>query len=176
MSIKANTSSDEKRDYEIYKEIKEVYEMEWQRADRLDDKAIRVVTSAGTIMALYIGLGTFILERISSSNIYYSLLTLVLMFGLTSFVFAVLIGLSGYRVARYRATDPRDFIQEYESREWSELIHYYGGDLKNAILENRKINDYKVKRIRWAMFSLTIGTINILLYALVILFALTTGV
>lgn len=172
MPAKADNCQEQKRDNEIFKEIKEIYKLEWQRADKLNDKAISIVTSAGTIMALYVGLGTFILDRVSRSNAYYPWLISVLMFGLLFFILAILNGLFGYGVARYKATDPEDFVKEYESRGWSEFVHYYGGDLKNAIAENRTVNDAKVKRIRFAMSSLTVGTISILLYALVILLAL----
>lgn len=164
--------ADEKRDYEIYKEIKEIYRLEWERADKLNDKAIGLVTSAGIIMALYMGLGTFTLEHISTANIYYPSLTMVLMFGLTLFIATILFGLSAFSIAKYKATDPRDFIEEYKERDRTELIQFYGGDLKNATLENRKTNDHKVKQIRYALFSLTSGTITIVLYALLMLFAL----
>ncbi len=131
-----------------------------------------MVRSAGIIMALYMGLGTFTLENIAASNIYYPFLTLTLMFGMTLFIAAILFGLTGFRIRSYKAADPRDFIDEYKERNWIELIHYYGGDIKNAILENRETNDRKVKQINYALFSLTSGSATIILYAILMLFAL----
>ena len=163
--------AEEKRDYEIYKEIKEIYKLEWERSDRLDDKAIGVVRSAGIIMALYMGLGTFTLEHISTASIYYSFLTMILMFGLTLFIAAILFGLSAFGIRSYKGADPRDFIEEYSERNWIELIHFYGGDVKNAILENRETNDKKARQIRKALLALSSGSATIILYALLILWA-----
>lgn len=166
------SEDDEKRDYEIYKEIKGIYKLELERSDGLDDKAIGVAGSAGIVAALYMGLGTFTLEHISTTNIYYPSLSFILMFGLTLFIVAIIFGLRGFQVRPYKATDPRDFIDEYRERNWNELIHYYGGDLKNAILENRNTNDKKAKQIRNALVALSSGSATIILYALLILFAL----
>ena len=94
------------------------------------------------------------------------------MVGLIMFIASILFGLFGFGIAEYKATDPRDFIDEYKERDCTELIHFYGGDLKNAILENRKTNDGKVKYIRTALFSMTCGAITIIVYALIMLCAL----
>lgn len=162
------------RDYEIYKELKEIYKLEWNRTDKLDEKAIELVKSTGVIMALYLGLGTFILETISASKIYFPLLAMILIFGLTLFVIALLFGLSGFDLRSYKATDPSSFIDEYKEKEWIELIHFYGGDIRNATLENRKINDQKVHQTKLSLLFLFGGTVTVLFYAIVVLFALNS--
>jgi len=175
MSKKSTSQKEEeqeKRDYEIYKELKNRYDLENQRNNHLHDKAIQIASSTGTIMAIFIGLATFSLEKISKSNIYFPWLTLVIMFSLTLFIAVIIITLFIIKPSEYTFTDPRQFIEEYKNKTWSELIHFYGGDIITAIEKNKEQNDEKVKRILWALISLTAGLISIIIFTLLMIYAL----
>lgn len=163
---------DDRRDYEIFKELKELYKSELERADKLNDKAIGLVSSSGVVSALYVGMGTFALERISRENLYYPYLVFFLMLGLLLLALTIISGLSAYSLSSYRGTNPHEFIEEYKEAKWIELIRYYGADIGNATLANRKENDKKVREIRFATLSLTGGSMAIIAYIIIMLFSL----
>jgi len=79
LRVHSTLKEDDRRDYEIYKELKRLYKLELERADRLNDKAIALVSSSGVISALYVGLGTFALGRITRENNGYPFLVFFLM-------------------------------------------------------------------------------------------------
>ena len=162
----------DRRDYEIFKELKELFKLELERADKLNDKAIGLISSSSILSALYVGMGTFALERISRENLYYPYLIFFFMLSLLLLILTIISGLSAYRLSSYLFTDPHEFIEEYKEAKWIELIRYYGGDVETAILTNRKENDKKIRGIRFATYSLTGGLIAIIAYIIVMLFSL----
>lgn len=165
-------NENDRRDHEIFKELKQLYKSELERADRLNDKAIGLVSSSGVVSALYVGMGTFALERISRENPYYFYLIFFLILGLLFLVVTIGFGLSAYSLSSYRGTNPHQFIEEYKDRKWIELIRYYGGDIANATVANRVENDKKVAGIRLATISLTIGAFAIIAFVVATVFSL----
>ena len=161
-----------KRDYEIFKEIKKIYELEWQRTELLHEKAINVVTSTGIIMALFVGLGTFSLEHILPSNPFYFCLSAIMIGGLALFALTILVGLSAYGIMPYEVPDPSKFIDEYKNAPLDEYIHFYGADTANSISENRTINAKRAGTVKNALTILLLGLFAIVIYAVLILFAL----
>ena len=58
-----------KRDFEILKELKKEYEFEFQRFKILDEKAMHIATSTGTILTVFIGLLAFTISELKDFDI-----------------------------------------------------------------------------------------------------------
>src|SRR6266571_5219925 len=107
--------------------------MERDRTEHLINRAGQGVATAGTLMALFLGLGNSVLTNLRSTNPYLACLREILVFGLVLFGADLLVFLSAHRISKYRADpNPRAIVQELADLGHEELIRLLTSNLVEA--------------------------------------------
>lgn len=123
-------------------------------------------------MALFIGLATFSLERITPLNNYFPYVAGSFIVTLFVFAIAILFGFFAYEPKKFLSPDPQKFIEEYANRPLAEYLHYYGGDIIRRIKYSRDANSDKAWKINIAMLFVILGIASIIIYAALLLTAI----
>jgi len=155
--------------YALFKELKELFEFEWHRMEKLDEKAIHIATSTGTILTIFTVLATFSLKEIDVSSDYFSYASILILLILSLFIPAILISLFSIKTKSYKIANPELLIEEYANRTMDEFVEFYGGDIIDTINSNKKINDKKAANIDLAAKLLGGGIFSIIFYIILII-------
>ncbi len=134
--------ADEKR-YDI---VLDAYERQFRRAERLDSKISSAVTISGTLMTLFLALGTFMLGKVGRDNPYRPVLAVVLADGLVLFAIEILVLLRAYRLSRYRFDpDPSKIIDAFGNAGLVPLLLQVTSNLADSTIDNLEANNQKAR-------------------------------
>ncbi len=163
--------ADDKR----YQIVADSYEREFSRADRLDLKANNLMTLSGTLMTLFLGLGTFMLEKVAKDNLYLYPLRSSLVVGLALFSIDIFILVRAYRLLKYRFDpDPKEIIDTFGNTGYTDLTLQVTSNIVAATLDNRGLNDDKAKTLTRGFHVLWIAIFFVLLYGILLVGALSS--
>lgn len=166
--------STQERDKEIFEVIARAYAFEWEHKERLDNKLNNFIAIATTVATIYVGIGFFVLEKISTSNPYYFALVIILLIGVGSFIFAIVISLLGYKPMKYYVTpkNAKQLIEKYKTLTKTHVIREVAATMAEVINLNREINVLKADILRRVFWILIFGVTAILIFAILLVFAL----
>jgi len=168
-------STEEQRDREIFDVIAKAYEFEWEQKERIDSKLNNLISIATTVATLNMGVGFFVLERVSVKNLYFIALVITLFASVGLFVFSVILSLYGYRPMPYIATpkDSTKFIKDYQDLSKTDIIHTVAATMAKSTDQNRQTNLQKTKAMKYVHLVLILGALAILVFTVIMVFALT---
>ncbi len=140
----------------------------------MDSKLNNFVGIVGTIATLNIGIGFFILDKISIENPFFHLLTITLLAGLGLFGMAISIALLTYKPSTYYMTpkDPKRFIEDYANLTKAHIVRETAATMADITILNREANLQKIKRLNWVFWLVILGTIAVILFAVFTVLAL----
>jgi len=161
-------------DEAILEVIIRAYDFEWEQKERIDNKLNNFMTVAATIATLYMGIGFFVLEKISFQNPFYVYLSITLLIGIGLFVLTVAISLLGYRPMKYHMSpkDAEKIIEKYKDQTKTHVIREVGATLAEATKLNTEINLRKTKVLKWVFRIQIFGIVTILVFAIFLVLAL----
>ncbi len=162
--------ADEKR-YEI---VVSTYERELNRTEVLDSKANNLITVCGTLMTLFLGLGTFMLEKVSKDNPYINAVRLSLVLGLGVFTIDIFILVRAYRLLKYRFDpDPKALIDRFGNARQTELLLQVTSNLVDSTMHNREANKEKARTLTYGFHISWIAIFMLLIYGILLVAALS---
>lgn len=164
----------EERDKEIFEAIMRAYDVEVHQKDKINAKLNNVIAIAGTIATLNIGIGFFILDRVSLENPFYFHLITTLLSGVGLFVAAILTALLAYRPTTYYMfpRDPQEFIRKYANLTKTHVVRETAMTMAEIVGLNREVNLRKVKRLTCVFLFTILGTIAVVFFAVFMVLAL----
>lgn len=162
-------------DEAILEVIIRAYDFEWEQKERIDNKLNNFMTIGATIATLYMGIGFFVLEKISTQNLFYIYLVITLLIGTGLFVSGVVVSLLGYRPAKYSVSpkDAEKIIEKYKNLTKTHVIREVAATLAEATNQNMEVNLRKTKVLKWVFRILIFGIITILVFTVFLILALT---
>jgi hypothetical protein len=160
--------TDKSRDRFIFKQLKENLAFEWDRASKLDDKAVNIASSTGAILTLFIGLAPFTFQIIDIKN---APLTVIILFllCLIFLVSAISVSLLSIQPKSFKSVDIKKFIEVYSDDDIDFIIKDYGGNIKHFIIDNSVTINKKASSVEHALNLLMAGIITMFFYILHIL-------
>jgi len=167
-------SAEEKRDKEIFDVIAKAYDFVWEQKERIDSKLNNFISIATTVATLNMGVGFFVLERISVRNPYFNALVITLLAGVGFFVSSVIISLYEYRPMQYTAT-PKDsmrLIEEYMDLPRSDIIHKVAATMAKSTDQNMQTNLQKTRAMKYIYSILIFGILAVLAFTILMVVAL----
>jgi len=170
-----NVSSEEQRDKEIFEVIAKAYDFEWEQKERIDSKLNNLISIAMTVATLNMGVGFFVLERVTIRNPYFNLLVGTLFASVGLFVSGVIISLYGYGPRPYTAT-PKDsmrLVEECMGLQKIEVIHKVAATMAKSTDQNRQTNLRKTKIMKYAYIVLILGVLAIMIFTVFMVLALS---
>lgn len=170
-------SLEEQRDREISNVIARAYEFEWKQKERIDSKLYNLITITTTVATLNVGVGFFVLEKVSVRNPYFNALVITLLTSVSLFVFSIILSLYGYKPKPYVAT-PKDsmrLIEEYIDLSKIDVIHKVAATMAKSTDQNRQTNLQKTNAMKYAYFTLIVGVMAILAFTVLMILALGTS-
>lgn len=172
--VETNRMSDQERDKEIFQVIARAYAFEWDQKERLDNKLNNFIAIAATVATLNMGVGFFVLERVSPKNTYYFPLVVTLLIGVGLFVFAIVISLRSYKPMKYYITpkDSRKLIEKYKDLTKTHVIREVAATMAEVINLNREVNVRKADTLRCVFWLLILGVTAILIFTFFLVLAL----
>lgn len=166
--IKLNTNSSN-LNAALFREIKESFEFEWRRMEKLDEKAIHIATSTGTILTFFTALATFSLKEIDVGTEYFSYATILIIIILFLFITTIIISIFLIQTKSYITTDPELLIEEYADSTLEEFTRNFGGDMIDAINHNTALNNEKAANLDTSVKLLGMGVSSIFFYIMLII-------
>lgn len=157
-----------------YKIAAESYSLEWGRTERLDSKISSMTSTAVVVTTLFLGLGTFGLERVITQNPFLVFLRLLIVFGLLFFGVDVVLLFRAHKVKSFRY-DPnlKALIGEFAKLSHPELLLQVTSNIVDATLHNRETNDSKAADLERASWVLSAAVVIIVLFGIALVFSLT---
>lgn len=167
--------SSQQPDEAILEVIMRAYDFEWEQKERIDNKLNNFMIIAATIATLYMGIGFFVLEKISFQHPFYIYLAIILIVGTGSFVLAVMASLIGYRPMKYSMSpkDPEKIIKKYKNLTKTHVIRTVAATLAEATNQNMEVNLRKTKLFKWVFGFLIFGIITIFVFTILLVSALS---
>lgn len=121
-----------------------------------------------------IGVGSFILDKISATNPYFIYLIATLLFEVCLFVVIILKALYAYKPSLYFITpaEPKRFIEKYANLTKTHVIRETATTMADIVMLNRKTNLKKVRSLDWISWLTIFGTIGLVFFAVFAIAAL----
>ena len=140
----------------------------------MDAKLNNFITLAGTIATLNVGIGFFVLDRISTTNPFFIPLILALLAGVFLFVSTIFMGLNAYKPSYYFMTpkDPKRYIEEYADLTKTHVLRETAMTMADVVSLNRKRNFRKVRSLTCLFWFIIFGTLAIVFFAVFMVLAL----
>jgi len=170
-------STEEQKDKEIFDVIAKAYEFVWEQKERIDSKLNNLISIATTVATLNMGVGFFVLERVSVRNPYFNALVTTLFVSVGFFVSSVILSLRAYRPMQYIAT-PKDstrLIEEYMNLSRIDIIHKVAATMAKSTDQNMQTNLQKTKDMRYVFFILILGILAMLVFTVLMVAALSVS-
>jgi len=166
--------SSQEPDEKIFEIIIRAYDFEWEQKERIDNKLNNFMIIAATIATLFMGIGFFVLERISAQNPFYIHLAVTLVAGTALFVLGVACSLLGYRPMKYSMSpkDPEKIIEKYKNLTKTHVTREVAATLAEATNLNMEVNLRKTRVFKWVFLILIFGITTILVFTIFLVLAL----
>jgi hypothetical protein len=164
----------QERDKEVFEAILRAYNFELDQKDRLNEKLQNIISLVGTIATLNLGVGFFILDKITSDNLYYLHLIVLLLLGIISFAAAILTSLFTYKPTKYYVylADPKRFIKKYSNLTKTHVVRESAMAMADVVELNRKVNLWKVGKLSLIFCFIVLGIVALVLFTIFTVLAL----
>lgn len=161
-----STQEIQERDKEIFDAILRAYDFEVDQKDKLNTKLQNIISLVGTIATLNLGVGYFILDKITMENPYYLHLISLLLLGVILFASAILLSLFTYRPRKYYIflADPREFVEKYSNLTKTHVVRESAMTIADAVNLNRRVNLWKVRRLDLIFWFIILGIIALVCF------------
>lgn len=166
--------SNQERDKEIFNVIVKAYDFEFDQKERLDGKLNNFIAIIATIATLNVGIGFFVLDKISTGNPFYIHLISSLVVGVGLFVSSMVKALLAYKPMKYYVTpeDPKRIIEKYKDLTKTHIIREVGATIAEATNLNKAVNLRKVKALHWVFWLTIFGIVTLFVFTLFMVLAL----
>jgi len=150
------------------------YNFETNQKDKLNNKLNNFISIAGTIATLNIGVGFFVLDKVSASNPFFDLLIITLFLGVCLFGVAIFISLLAYKPSTYYITprDPHQFVEKYANLTKTHVIREVAMTMADIVVLNRDVNLRKVNKLNFVFWFIILGTFAVIFFTLFMILAL----
>lgn len=162
------------RDRAIFDVVAKAYAFQLDYREKLDSKLNNFIAITATIVTLNVGIGFFVLDKISASNPFYLHLILSLLVGMSFFIFAMYKGLRGYKPTKYRVfpEDSERIIEKYKKLTETHVVREVAASLAYATNWNKKVNARKAETINWVFWLVILGIVTMLAFTIFMVLAL----
>ena len=163
------------RDKQILDIAAKTYAFQFDLRDKLDSKLNNFIAITSTVATLSIGLALFAFDKIGTSNYYFGYLVVSFGFYIGFFVFAMIIGLAGYKPTKltWYPGDPEQMIRDYSHLpNETEVIHIVAASLAEAANKNMEGNARKSKMCQYVFWMFILGILAIVVFAAFMILAL----
>lgn len=166
----------QERDKEIFEAIMRAYDFEVHQKDKLNEKLHNFISIGGTIATLNLGVGFFILDRISLENPFFPYLIVTLLAGVGLFAASILTALIAYKPTKYYIFlgDPKGFVEKYANLTKTHVVRESAMTMAEVVESNREVNLRKVERLNLIVLFIILGTIALVCFT--VFTALALGV
>jgi Ca2+/Na+ antiporter len=157
-----------------YNVVVDTYSREMARTDGLDAKISNAIGTSGTLMTLFLGLGTFMLEKISKTNQFMPFLQATLILGLTLFTSDLFLLLTAYRLKKYRVDpNPRAIIEKFGNYEYSKLLLQLTSNMADGTASNRELNNRKASSLTKGFYMLLLAILLVVAFGILLVKAIS---
>jgi hypothetical protein len=154
--------------------VSETYSREMTRTDGLDAKISNAIGTSGTLMTLFLGLGTFMLDKISKTNQFLPFLQATLILGLGLFTLGLFLLLTAYRLKKYRVDpNPQAIIEKFGNDEYSTLLLQLTSNMADGTTSNRKLNNNKARTLTKGFYLLLLAILVVLAFGVLLVMAIS---
>lgn len=151
------------------------YDFEIYQKDRLNEKLHHFISLVGTIATLNLGVGFFILDKISMGNPFFLHLIASLISGVGLFAAAIFTALTTlYKPTKYYVflSDPKGFIKKYAKLTKTHVVRESTMTMADVVELNREVNLQKVKMLDLIVLFVIFGTVALVFFTVFTAFAL----
>ncbi len=171
-------------------ELRSQFERDMDIKSKLDTKGQSMITMSGTVTALFTGFGTYLLNTVVSTNIFFIPALIFLLGEVITTTFTVYFSTKSYRLKEYEYPMGHEVFllesshRDREKAEWDndELIRYKKMNQEEfedkmirsyvrCMEHNKKINDKKAENIEKSQTAFLLSIIIIPLFVLMIALA-----
>lgn len=140
----------------------------------MNGKLYNFASIAGTIAALNLGVGFFILDKTSMENPFFPYLIATLISGVVLFSTGILTALTAYKPTEYYIflKNPEEFIKKYSNLTKTHVVRESAMTMAEIIEFNREVNLRKVKRLNLIVLLIILGTVAFMCFTVLTAFAL----
>lgn len=156
----------QERDREIFEAILRAYNFEVEQKDKLNKKLQNIISLCGTIATLNLGVGYFILDKISLQNPFFTYLIVIFVLGVIFFAAAILTALFTYRPTNYFIflANPRGFVEKYSNLSKTHVVRESATTMAEIVDLNRQVNLQKVGRLNLIFLFIILGVIALVVF------------
>lgn len=161
-----SVDSDEcKRDEAIFVELVREYEWEYHRSEALEQKAMHIGTSGGTLLTFFLGFVLVNIERIMEM----SFVSLLANFVCLQIIFYFLVStvrysLNAIELKEYSTLEPEKIVELYGEKNYNHYLTKYRDDIITSIKENRQNGNDKARKYNESLKTMLYSIIALVLY------------
>jgi plastocyanin len=142
-------------------ELRARYDREWDRTQRLEDKAKNIISTAGTFTSLIFG---FVTLSTSIFKFAFPLhLAITIGIAVTTSILAILLAIVSLGLQTYKVTfNPNALVRtRLQQAEDAELVKGVIGSYVDCVIFNSDLNNKKAKKVYWGTYLLLISIVLI---------------
>lgn len=169
-------SEETKKDLAILDELNRIYDLEFQRWKTIDEKAMHMATSTGTILTLFVGLISLTLGKIIEIHLFYLLLSILLIvIILILFSYSMYNAFDCIKSRPFDIGNPIKFIKRYSGQNMKYFLIEFSDEVAEGIMDNRAIIQEKADIVNCSIRLLWWGIITLVIYIITTFFAIALG-
>jgi hypothetical protein len=150
-----------KRDFFIYQQVKDAYNAEIFRIQKLDTKSNYIITFVGVLLSFNAIVITYLLQQIDKINpVYVSPIFWVILSSFIFFILAIFFALWTIHIKPWTFVPDTEYLLENYTgleKSYHETLVKVTLELSNAVKDNRQDNQSKATKIRIANYFLFLG-------------------
>jgi hypothetical protein len=148
------------RDFFIFQQIKDAFNDELTRSDKLDTKSNYIIAFVGVILSFNAILITFLIKEINNTKPYYAPLFSLIIVSFFLILIAILWVLMAVKIRTWTHVPNSQYLLDHYAKgdkNLKEILTNITVEYSNAIKENQEKNQSKANNIQFSLYFLAIG-------------------